>query len=91
MPASFIPFDRETLEKYQVAVYLTAILLGLAVGTIAQETLGPLETLLWPLLGLLLYSNFSQVPFAHLLDAFKDRRFVAAAVTGNFLVVPFIV
>lgn len=82
---------RETLEKYQVVVYLAAIALGLLVGSLAQESISPLELILWPLLGLLLYTTFVQVPLRHIRDAFGDRRFLAAAVVGNFLVVPVIV
>lgn len=84
-------FRRELWEKYQVFVYLTAIVCGLVLGTALPDQVGFLEWLLWPVLGLLLYTTFTQVPLAHLREAFADRRFMAAAVTGNFVVLPLIV
>ncbi len=68
-----------------------AILAGLALGSLAPG-LGPLlETLLWPLLGLLLYATFLQVPLLHVLDGFQDGRFALAIGIGNFLLVPLLV
>ena len=82
---------RETLEKYQVVIYLLAITLGLSAGIIFPDQSGILELVLWPVLGVLLYTTFTQVPLAHLRDAFADARFMAAAVTGNFVILPLIV
>ncbi|WP_430733766.1 hypothetical protein [Ectothiorhodospira lacustris] len=47
-----------------------------------------LEHLLWPVLGLMLYATFTLVPLNHLRDAFRDGRFLAAAVLGNFVLIP---
>jgi ACR3 family arsenite transporter len=82
---------RETLEKYQVFIYLTGIILGLALGVKLPEQSGTLELALWPLLGMLLYTTFTQVPLAHLRKAFSDTRFMLAAVIGNFVVLPMFV
>lgn len=80
--------DRATLERRQVWVYLSALLLGLVCGS-AWPGLGPrLERLLWPTLMLLLYATFVQVPLLRLREAFGDRRFVAAVLAGNFVVLP---
>ena len=82
---------RQQLERHQVWLYLAAILLGLAVGSTAPGTTGQLEALLWPALGFLLYATFTQVPLTHLPDAFRDRRFMAAVLIGNFVLVPLLV
>lgn len=82
---------RQQLERHQVWVYLAAILVGLALGSIAPGISDPFEALLWPALGLLLYATFTQVPLTHLPDAFRDRRFMGAVLIGNFLLVPFVV
>jgi ACR3 family arsenite efflux pump ArsB len=37
---------------------------------------------------LLLYATFLQVPLLHLHEAFRDYRFVAAVLMGNFIVMP---
>lgn len=79
---------RLTLERQQVWIYLVAIAAGLALGS-AQPALAPaFEALLWPALALLLYVTFVQVPLLHLRDAWRDHRFVAAVVVGNFVLVP---
>lgn len=76
------------VEKYQIFIYLGAVLCGLTVGTLFPEGAVTVETLLWPALGALLYTTFLQVPMAGIREAAADGRFLAAAVTGNFLVVP---
>lgn len=83
--------DRLTLERRQVGLYLAAIALGLFAGT-AWPALGPwFETLLWPMLVLLLFVTFVQVPLLHLREAFADHRFISAILVGNFVIVPLIV
>jgi ACR3 family arsenite transporter len=82
---------RQQLERHQVWIYLAAILVGLALGSIAPAMSDPFEALLWPALGLLLYATFTQVPLTHLPDAFRDRRFMGAILVGNFLFVPLVV
>lgn len=79
---------RAQLERQQVWIYLFAILLGLLTGSTAPDLAPAFERLLWPVLVLLLYATFMQVPMLHLLDAFRDRRFLAAALGGNFILVP---
>ncbi len=82
---------RERLERYQVWLYLSAILAGLASGSAAPALASVFETLLWPVLGCLLYATFTQVPLAHLPDGFRDRRFMLALLSGNFVCIPVIV
>lgn len=79
---------RQSLEKYQVFIYLTSITAGLIVGSISPETGAALEIALWYVLGALIYATMTQIPLTHLRDAFADVRFLAAAVTGNFVVLP---
>lgn len=82
---------KATLEKYQVFIYLIFIACGLLLGSLLPSSLGFLELLLWPLLGLLMYTTFTQVPLTHLRSAFADMRFTTAAVVGNFMVLPLII
>ncbi|WP_220270484.1 arsenic resistance protein [Halomonas sp. DQ26W] len=81
---------RQTLEKYQVLAYLAAIASGLALGTTLPGRVGVLGAMLWPLLGALLYVTFTQVPLTQLRGAWRDRRFMVAAVVGNFLLLPLV-
>lgn len=84
-------FSRSTLERHQVWLCLAAIISGLALG-VRVPGVGPLfDTLLWPVLGALLYSTFVQVPLLHLRDAFRDLRFVSALLLGNFILIPLLV
>jgi len=81
---------RNSLEKHQVFVYLAVIAAGLALGSALPSTASRLDVILWPALALLLYSTFTQVPLVHLREAFLDLRFLAAAVVGNFLLLPLV-
>jgi arsenite transporter len=82
---------RLTLERRQVWIYLAAILAGLALGRVQPAMALAFEVLLWPVLGLLLYATFVQVPLLHLTEAFRDRRFTGVVLLGNFLLVPLLV
>ncbi len=82
---------REQLERYQVVFYLVAILAGMATGWISPEQTRQSELLLWPALGVLLYTTFTQVPLNHLTVAFRDRRFLFALLTGNFILMPVVI
>ena len=79
---------REALERHQVWGYLAAILAGLGLGMTRPEAAEALEGALWPLLGLLLYATFTQVPLGRLDLAARDWRFGAALLAGNFLILP---
>jgi arsenite transporter len=79
---------RHELEKNQVLVYLITITTGLVVGLAFPRVGVVLEIALWPVLGLLLYTTFTQVPLTYLRAAFANSRFLAAAVAGNFIVIP---
>jgi ACR3 family arsenite efflux pump ArsB len=83
--------DHLTLERHQVWIYLAAITLGLGLGVITPGAAPLLDTLLWPTLALLLFTTFVQVPLWHLPAAFRDHRFIAAVLTGNFILVPLLV
>jgi len=79
---------RQQLERHQVWIYLSAVLAGLALGRAAPGASDAFEPILWPLLGLLLYTTFTQMTLTHLPDAFRDRRFMGAVLAGNFLLIP---
>lgn len=82
---------RQTLEKYQVLVYLIVIGCGLTIGILYPNRVGIFEALLWPILALLLYATFAQVPLVHLREAISGVRFFKSAIVGNFLIIPVIV
>ncbi len=83
--------NRQLLEKYQVFIYLAAIGCGLMVGAAMPDRIEILEIVLWPILGVLLYTIFIQVPLVRVGKAFSDFRFMMAAVIGNFVLLPLVV
>lgn len=83
--------NREQLERRQAWIYLAAISAGLWLGFASPDSGAALEALLWPVLGVLLFTTFSQIPLDHLPAAFSNRRFLVALLFGNFLVVPALV
>lgn len=79
---------RDQMERHQSWLYLLFIGLGLALGIAAPNTARPLEPLLWPLLGTLLYATFTQIPLLDIASSVKDKRFMAALMIGNFVAIP---
>jgi len=82
---------KESLERYQVAVYLAVVLLGGIAGLLWPATAERLEFLVWPVLAILLYTTFCQVSFSDTVQAFRHRRFFTASLLTNFALVPVIV
>lgn len=82
---------RLALERNQVWVYLAAIVGGLLLGGLMPGVGPSFEVLLWPVLAILLYTTFVQVPLLHVRNAFRDRRFALAILLGNFVLVPLVV
>ncbi|WP_203705674.1 bile acid:sodium symporter [Asanoa iriomotensis] len=79
------------VERHQIAVYLGPIAAGVLVGWAAPGAGPGLEHVINPVLGALLYVTFLQVPARDLLRSLRDGRFLAAALTVNFVVVPLVV
>lgn len=79
------------MERHQVALYLVALgagaLLGLGIPAIGR----PAESLITPVLGLLLYATFLGVPFTRIGRAIRDGRFLATVLILNFVIVPLVV
>lgn len=82
---------RNAMERHQVWIYLAAILIGMALGGLEPEITVSWGALLWPVLGALLYTTFTQVPFTHLNSAFREGRFLAVILVANFIVMPIII
>lgn len=81
----------EALERHQIAIYLGGLAAGAAVGLAWPASSLPLELGIYPVLGALLYATFLQLPFTRLAGAFRDIRFLSAALLLNFAVVPLVV
>ncbi len=81
----------EAMERHQVAVYIGALAAGGLVGWAAPGAGPGLEHAINPVLAMLLYVTFLQVPAADLLRSLRAGRFLSAALVVNFVVVPLVV
>ena len=82
---------RKRLEENQIWTYVVALALGAGLG-FGYPTFGEsLVFLISPVLAIMLYGMFTQIPFLHLREAFANRRFTAALLVVNFIVVPLLV
>ena len=82
---------REQLEENQIWIYALALALGAGLGLWRPPFGEFLEFLISPVLAIMLYGMFTQIPFLHLREAFANRRFTAALLTVNFIVIPLFV
>lgn len=78
-------------ERHQIALYIAALVVGAVIGLTTPGLAGPAETIINPVLALLLYATFLGVPFTTLGAALKDWRFLLTMSAVNFLVVPAVV
>ena len=81
----------EWLERYQVALYLIALLVGAGVGLLVPGVAHPAEGAINPVLGPLLYATFLGVPFAKIGQACRASRFLITVLVVNFALVPVVV
>jgi len=88
IPLGYEHAMRDVIERHQVWAYLIAVVFGLSVDWTSSLGDSVPDYLIWGLLGVLLYATFTQTPLTHLSDMFRDRRFMGALLTGNFLVMP---
>lgn len=79
------------METYQIHIYVATILFAIIFGLFLPSIGRSLEVLVTPVLALMLYGMFSQIPFLEIRQAFRNRCFLAALITANFIVVPLFV
>ncbi|PAF29234.1 arsenic resistance protein [Paenibacillus sp. 7516] len=82
---------RESMEKQQTWFYIIALLIGAAIGLGNVGWGSALHDTVSPVLAILLYSMFTQIPFLQLKQPLSNLRFIGAVLTGNFVIVPMIV
>jgi ACR3 family arsenite transporter len=82
---------KEWVQHNQVGIYAVAVLLAIGVGLGQPGLRSVLAPLINPVLAILLYGTFLEIPFVTLRRAFTNGRFMAAALGMNFLVVPVVV
>ncbi|WP_042472578.1 arsenic resistance protein [Bacillus ndiopicus] len=82
---------REKLENRQIWLYAISLLFGGVLGITNKEFGSSLDWIISPLIAILMYAMFAQIPFLKLREAMKNFRFMMALLIGNFIAVPIIV
>ena len=83
--------SREKLENNQVLVYLVFLIIAAGFGLIAPDIATKLDVTISIVIGILMYSMFSQIPFTSLKESFSNRRFIVALCIVNYIAVPVVV
>jgi ACR3 family arsenite transporter len=79
------------LQRRQISIYALVVALAIGFGVTRPESATIIAKFIDPMLAVLLYVTFLEIPFVRLRRAFTNRRFIAAALGMNFLVVPAVV
>lgn len=81
---------KDRLEERQIGIYFITLLISVFVGLKWNDS-NILEKTIEPIIGILLYSMFCQIPFLELKKALKDCSFFKALLFGNFVLIPLLV
>lgn len=79
------------IESNQIMIYAGAIILGGIIGLINFNISSILTPLISPLIALLMYVMFTQIPFLNLREVLSDTKFIIALLASNFIAVPIVV
>jgi ACR3 family arsenite efflux pump ArsB len=82
---------KQWIRHNQVALYAVAVLFAIGFGIGRPSDAPVFEKLINPVLAVLLYVTFLEIPFVRIRRAFTNGRFMAATLGMNFLVVPIVV
>ncbi|MFC0237160.1 arsenic resistance protein [Fictibacillus phosphorivorans] len=82
---------REGLENQQIWIYGISLLIGGFTGLTFENFGAGLQWTITPLIAILMYGMFAQIPFLKIREAVSNVRFMIALLIGNFVIVPIIV
>ncbi len=82
---------REQLENHQIWIYVFSLMIGGLLGFTNEEFGAALDWMISPLIAILMYGMFAQIPFLKLREAIANLKFMGALLVGNFIAVPMIV
>lgn len=82
---------REQLENHQIWIYVFSLMIGGLLGFTNEEFGAALDWMISPLIAILMYGMFAQIPFLKLREAIANLKFMGALLVGNFIAVPTIV
>ncbi|QUW20951.1 bile acid:sodium symporter [Sporosarcina sp. Marseille-Q4063] len=82
---------KEQLEEKQISLYVIVLVTAVGFGLFVPDLAGRLDVMISLIIAILMYSMFSQIPFASLKKSFGNRRFLGALLTVNYIAVPIVV
>jgi len=71
-----IGVTRDSLERYQIAVYFASVGLAALAGLLSPSFAGIATAAIKPMIAILMYAMFLQIPFLELRQAFGNWRFM---------------
>jgi len=80
--------SRDSLERHQIPLYVVAVLLAVVGGLLMPASAQRLEAWVTPLIAVLMYAMFLQIPLLELRQGLRDRRFIGALLLANFVLLP---
>lgn len=83
--------NRDQLEENQIPIYFIVVIGALIGGLLAPDAAQGLGILVTPAIAVLMYAMFLQIPFLDIRQGLRDRRFMAALLIANFLLIPLLV
>lgn len=87
---AFRPVLRQTLERRQLPIYFSAVLLAASVALLTPQA-ARLDAAVTPALALMMFTTFLQLPLVRLRAAFTPMRSLVALLAANFVLVPVLV
>ncbi|MFJ2412358.1 arsenic resistance protein [Pseudomonas sp. NPDC087814] len=82
---------RDTLEQNQIPIYFASVVLAAVVGLLAPSMVQGVAALVTPAIAVLMYAMFLQIPFLDLRQGLGNKRFMAALLLANFILIPLLV
>lgn len=83
--------NRDQLEENQISIYFIVVVGAVICGLLAPDAAQGLGILVTPAIAMLMYAMFLQIPFLDIRQGLRDRRFMAALLIANFLLIPLLV
>ena len=83
--------NRDQLEQHQIAIYFVVVIIAAVGGMLAPQAAQGLGGLVTPAIALLMYAMFLQIPFLQLRQGLANKRFIAALLVANFVLIPLLV
>lgn len=79
------------LEQKQIGIYFFILPIAIGFGLLLPDFAGSLDMTISFIIAILMYSMFTQIPFASLVNPLDNKPFIGALLVTNFIAVPIVV